>query len=49
MHRLNQNVNGEQLDKRKDEADLSFATLKVPKCDINGDSKWFLKRRAVLN
>ena len=48
MHRMNQQVNRSQLDKRKDEADLSYATVDVAKCEITGDSKWFLKRRELL-
>lgn len=48
MHRMNQSVNRSQLEKRKDEADLSYATVDVPKSEIIGDSKWFLKRRAIL-
>ena len=33
---------------RKDNCDLSYATLDPAKSDIKGDSKWFLRRKDLL-
>jgi len=41
-------MNKKQLEIRKDNADISCATLDIPTVQITGDSKWFLKRKALL-
>ena len=46
MHRLNQQMNKKQLEKRKDDADQSCVSQDIPLDSIKGDSKWFQKRRA---
>lgn len=48
MHRQNMLMNSKQLDKRKDGADVGYVTLNPAKSEIEGDSKWFLKRKALL-
>jgi len=48
MHKQNITTNKKQLDLRGDEANISFATTEVPEHQKTGDSKWFLKRKALL-
>ncbi len=47
MHKQNQLMNRKQLDIRKDKADMSCASLDIPADQIEGDSKWFLKRKSI--
>lgn len=48
MHRLNNQFNKKQLDKRKDGANQSCVTQEITPDQVEGDPKWFLKRKAIL-
>lgn len=41
-------MNKKQLTIRKDDADMRYATTDIGQDEIQGDSKWFLKRKALL-
>lgn len=48
MHRMNQQMNKKQLEKRKDKATQSYVKQEILVSEIDGDPKWFLKRREML-
>lgn len=48
MHRNNSLSNKQQLEKRKDDADQSCVTQEITLDQIEGDPKWFLKRREAI-
>lgn len=47
MHRLNQQMNKKQLEKRKDKSGQSCVTQVITDDQVQGDSKWFKKRKAA--
>ena len=48
MHRLNQQMNKKQLEKRKDKSGISMVTQEITLDQVQGDPKWFLKRRDAI-
>lgn len=49
MHKQNLEMNKKQLDKRKDDADISCVSQEIPLKQLKkGDSKWFLKRKEIV-
>lgn len=45
LHRMNNEKNKKQLEKRKDDACNSCVSQDIPLGQSDGDSKWFLKRK----
>jgi len=45
LHRMNNEKNKKQLEKRKDDAGNSCVSQEIIISQSDGDSKWFLKRK----